>query len=207
MLAILVLILLFALPGFVIAQSDFDPAAEGPVAEFTPAEADSMAGPVPALLEMDQMDLWSTGASPAGAVLMSPLFPGWGQLYTENGWRAALSFGSQMWFWSRMVTRDRRAVRAREFAATFEADNINHITYNQFAEENWEQMRDFAWWSGGALFIIALDAYVGSHLFHFDEDPVPVPNRWDDVFERPGGQMPGSVEAPSVVVMQWQYRF
>ena len=169
------------------------------------AVADTL--PIPTAAAVEPIDLWNTGASPAGAVLMSPLFPGWGQLYTENNWRAALAYGSQMWFWSRMLTRDRRAVRAREFAATFEVDSVNYNGYNAIAEENWEQMRDFAWWSGAAMFIIALDAYVGAHLFHFDDDPVPVPNRWDDIFDRPGGRMPGSIDAPSVVVMRWGTRF
>jgi Family of unknown function (DUF5683) len=159
------------------------------------------------LPEIEPVNLWSTGASPAGAVLMSPLFPGWGQLYAENGWRGALAYGSQMWFWSRMLTRDRRAVRAREFANTFESDSANYDLYNAIAEENWEQMRDYAWWSGAAMLIISLDAYVGAHLFHFDDDPVPVPNRWDDIFDPPGGGMPGSMAAPSVVVMSWSTRF
>lgn len=175
------------------------------------AMTDSLLGaaavPAPALPAVEPVNLWSTGASPAGAVLMSPLFPGWGQLYTDNGWRGALAYGSQMWFWSRMLTRDRRAVRAREFAETFETDSANYARYNFIAEENWEQMRDFAWWSGAAMFIIALDAYVGAHLFHFDEDPVPVPNRWDELFAAPAGRLPGSMEAPSVVVMSWKTRF
>ena len=203
----LVLVCAFVFAGTASAQVD---AVQEPAIDpesMTAAAVDSTAGPLPALLEMKPVDLWSTGASPAGAVLMSPLFPGWGQLYTENDWRAALAYGSQMWFWSRMLTRDRRAVRARNFSETFEAGSINQLTYDQIAEENWEQMRDFAWWSGAALFIITLDAYVGAHLFHFDEDPVTVPNRWDDIFDPPGGPMPGSAEGLSVVVMQWKHRF
>ncbi len=194
-------------PLWASAQPDPDFGNENPVQGFAEAEVDSVFGPVVAVQEPEEIDLWSTGANPAGAVLMSPLFPGWGQLYADNGWRSALSFGSQMWFWSRMITRDRRAVRSRQFAETFASDDPNYSGYNLIAEENWEQMRDFAWWSGGAMFIIALDAYVGSHLFHFEDNPVPVPNRWDEIFEKPGGVVPGSRGTPSVVVLQWQYRF
>ncbi len=198
---------LLALSGSAVARTGPDSSPAVPVEDTTSVEADSIPAPVSSLLKPEKVDLWATGANPSLAVLMSPVFPGWGQLYTENGWRSALSFGSQMWFWSRMITRDRRAVRARQIAETFAPGEQSYTAYHQIAEENWEQMRDFAWWSGGAMFIIALDAYVGSHLFHFEEDQVPVPNRWDDIFDRPGGGMPGSVEAPSVVVMQWQYRF
>ena len=41
------------------------------------------------------------------------------------------------------------------------------------------------------LLIVALDAYVGAHLFNFDQDPVPVPNRWDEQFGPVGGDLPG----------------
>lgn len=206
-LPIMVLSLLLGWSGSATAQAEAESAADVPVEGIFSATPDSVVGPVPALLAAEEVDLWSTGVSPAGAVLMSPIFPGWGQLYSENGWRGALSFGSQMWFWSRLVTRDQRAVRARNFAETFAAGDANRTLYNQIAEENWEQMRDYAWWSAGAMFIISLDAYVGSHLFNFDEDPVPVPNRYEDIFDQPGGSMPGSVEVYSIVVMQWQYRF
>lgn len=180
-------------------------AATAPVAATATAEPDTL--DLPEIAQPEPVNLWSTGASPAGAVLMSPLFPGWGQLYTDSSWRAALAYGSQMWFWSRMLTRDRQAVRARHFAQSFEPDTINATYYNRLAEEDWEQMRDFAWWSGASLLIIALDAYVGAHLFHFDSDPVPVPNRWDEIFGPPGEQAPGSTDNLSMVVFQFGGRF
>ena len=151
--------------------------------------------------------MWSTGVSPTGAVLMTPLFPGWGQLYADNSWRGALAFGVELFYWTNMLSKDRQAVRAREFAQRFPTDNPNRDFYDAVATENWEQMRDFAWWSGGVLLIIALDAYVGAHLFRFDEDPVPVPDRWDDQFEPVGGDMPGVRQPLTVTVFQWRMSF
>lgn len=152
-------------------------------------------------------DIWDTGVSPTGAVLMTPLFPGWGQLYTDNSWRAALSFGVEMFYWSNMLMRDRRAIRSNNFASRFEGGSTERDFYRAQADENWEQVRDFAWWSGGILLIIALDAYVGAHLFDFDEDPVPVPNDWDGVFGNPVADMPGASPSPQIVVFQWAHRF
>lgn len=153
-------------------------------------------------------DLWYTGVSATGAVLMTPVFPGWGQLYAENSWRAGLAYGAQMYFWTNVISRDRQARRARDFAGTFpEDDPFNRARYDDLADELWEQMRDFAWWGGGALLIVALDAYVGAHLFNFDEDPVPVPNRWDEQFGPPGGDMPGAVPAPLLTVFRWRTTF
>jgi hypothetical protein len=153
-----------------------------------------------------EVDLWDTGISPTGAVLMTPLFPGWGQLYADNSWRAALAYGAQMYFWTNMLSRERQAVRYGAFSETFAPDDPNRRYYAAVADENWEQMRDFAWWSGGALLIIALDAYVGAHLFNFDQDPVPVPNRWDDAFG-PLAHGPAADDGPTVVVFQWRKTF
>jgi hypothetical protein len=154
-----------------------------------------------------EVDLWATGVSPTGAVLMTPVFPGWGQLYADNSWRAALAYGVQMFYWTNMLSRDRQAVRAREFARNFPAGDVNRERYDAIATENWEQMRDFAWWSGGVLLIVALDAYVGAHLFRFDRDPVPVPDRWDDQFGPVGGDLPGGRPPLTVTVFQWRKTF
>ncbi len=156
---------------------------------------------------IEPVNMWDTGISPTKAVLMTPLFPGWGQLYERNSWQAALGFGAEMYFWSNMLVRDRRAVRATDFGETYPADNATRERYRAIADENWEQMRDFAWWSGGVLLIIALDAYVGAHLFNFDEDPVPVPDRWDETFGQVADSMPGTGEGPSLVVFQWRKTF
>jgi hypothetical protein len=152
-------------------------------------------------------DLWATGVNATGAVLMTPVFPGWGQLYADNGWRAGLAYGTQMYFWTNIISRDRQARRARDFGGTFPVDDPNRARYDAVAEELWEQMRDFAWWSGGVLLIVALDAYVGAHLFNFDQDAVPVPNRWDEQFGPPGGDMPGGPPAVSYTVFQWRTTF
>ena len=152
-------------------------------------------------------DTWDTGVSPTGAVLMTPLFPGWGQLYTDNSWRAALAFGVEMFYWSNMLMRDRRAIRANSFAMRFEAESAERRFYRAQADENWEQVRDFAWWSGGVLLIIALDSYVGAHLFDFDKDPLPVPNDWEGQFGYLGEDLPGVAAPPQLVVFQWGRRF
>ena len=117
--------------------------------------------------ELSEIDIWDTGVSPTAAVLMTPLFPGWGQLYTDGTWRAVLAFGAEMFYWSNMLQRDRKARRIRTHAETL-PDGQRRDFYDALADEYWEQMRDFAWWSGGVLLIIALDAYVGAHLFEVE---------------------------------------
>ncbi len=160
-----------------------------------------------AAFDLEPIDTWDNGVNPTGAVLMTPLFPGWGQLYTDNSWRAALAFGIEMFYWSNMLMRDRRAIRSQEFSLRFEEGSPERNFYDAQATENWEQVRDFAWWSGGVLLIIALDAYVGAHLFNFEEDPMPVPNDWEGQFGYLGEDMPGASSGPTIVVFQWGYDF
>ncbi len=161
----------------------------------------------PAPTPADSVDIWDTGVSPMATVLMSPVFPGWGQLYTRNSWRAALAFGAEMYFWTNLIARDQRARRSKLFSNNFVEGTANNDFYNAVGEEDWKQMRDFAWWSGGALLILTLDAYVGAHLFNFDDDPMPVPDDWKDAFDPPGSDMPGSGSGPQVTLFQWRKTF
>lgn len=202
----LIMLLILAVPGICPGQ---EPAASLPDSNSAEGsevvEENAAANAVATALE--PIDLWDSGVNPTGAVLMTPLFPGWGQLYTENSWRAALAFGVEMFYWTNMLMRDRRAIRYRGFGQNFEYGSQERIYYDALATENWEQVRDFAWWSGGALLIIALDAYVGAHLFKFDDNAVPVPNDWEGHFGYLGEDMPGASSAPSLVVFQWGYNF
>jgi len=188
-------------------QEDLPPEGAALPDSSAVAEPDAEAEPNEQAVEFTGPDTWDTGVSPTGAVLMTPLFPGWGQLYTDNSWRAALAFGVEMFYWSNMLMRDRRAIRANEFGMRFAADSPERAFYRSQADENWEQVRDFAWWSGGVLLIIALDSYVGAHLFDFDEDPMPVPNDWEGQFGYLGEDLPGAASPPQLVVFQWGKRF
>ncbi len=142
--------------------------------------------------------------SPASTVFVSVVFPGWGQLATNNSWRAALAFGFEGWFLARLMMYDRKALRYRDrFAHLVGADRTNP---RMIEVEYWELKRDNAWWAGGALFIIALDAYVGAHLDGFDQDKVPVPVDWDP------GDIPMPIELPpasdgGTPVLRWSMGF
>jgi len=177
------------------------------------AQADSLLSevdllqPTPQAVAIEPVDLWETGINATAAVLMTPVFPGWGQLYARNSWHAALGFGAEMYFWTNMLVRDRRAVRANDFGESLPEGDINRQRYREIADENWEQMRDFAWWSAGVLLLVALDAYVGAHLYDFDSDPVPVPDRWDETFGSVTDNMPGGDSGPTLIVFQWQKTF
>ena len=168
-----------AAPGFVVA----DTAAVRPVPDF-----------------------WDTGVSGTSAALLTPLMPGWGQLHARNGWRAAAAFGLEWFYWSHLLASDRKAARTRAFSETL-APGPDRDFYAEAAAEYWEQMRDFAWWSGGILLIITLDAYVGANLYAFEEEPLPMPDRWDEHFPPDLPEPIGSRAGPALTLWSWRARF
>lgn len=162
---------------------------------------------VPVALDLPRVrDFFDTGVNGTAAVLMTPVFPGWGQLYAGGGWRAMLAFGAQWFFWSNMLSADRNGVRYRDYALTLSRDNSDRQIWDDLSDERFEVYRDFAWWSGGILLLVTVDAYVGAGLYNFDEEPVPVPNRFEQYF--PDVPEPiGAVGGPSYVMAQWGWRF
>ncbi len=128
--------------------------------------------------------------NPTLATVMSPVFPGWGQLYADNGWRGVLAFGAEMFYWTRLLMYDRKAERLLDWRDAAGNAAVRDYYWAQ-AEEYRELARDNAWWSAGAMFIMALDAYVGAHLHRFEHDPVPVPSNWDP------GDLPQPIELPA----------
>jgi hypothetical protein len=182
-----------------------DTLAAAAPADTLVAPADTLAAVAADTLLPEVPDFFDTGIDGTAAVLMSPVFPGWGQLYAGNGWRAMLAFGAQWYFWSNVLRHDRQGVRNRRYEVSLPAGDTRDL-YNFRAEESWELMRDFAWWSGGILLLIALDAYVGAGLYGFDEEPIPVPERFDEYFDT-GTPVPPGADAPQMVIFQLGGRF
>lgn len=152
-------------------------------------------------------DFFDTGVDATAVVLMTPVFPGWGQLYVRGGWRAALAFGAQWWFLSNMISRDRDGVRFRDHAKTLPRDESARVFWDGLADESFEQYRDWAWWSSSIMLLVAFDAYVGAGLYRFDEEPLPVPTRFDEYFPDSTPHPIGSRGAPVQVIGQWGWRF
>jgi len=183
------------------------PAPAVPAAGDTlrPAPAGAVASPARSA-ELDPDG--EPGVSGTRVLLVTPLLPGWGQLATGNSWRAVLAFGAQTMYWSQLLMNDRKAVRWKNWASGLPAENTGtQEFYAVQVEEYRERVRDFAWWSLGALLIIALDAYVDAQLADFDRDSVPVPNRWDAVDGSPQAAAGAASPDLGLVVLQWRARF
>lgn len=209
----LIAICVLALPAAAAAQApagspaapaDTAAAAERPAAapDTTIVPQDRPAPTAPVILAAGRDRI-----SPTLAVAMTPVLPGWGQLYADNGWRAVLAWGAQAFYIGNLVRHDRRAVRLRRWSQALPVDSERRLLYDAQVDEEWELMRDYAWWSMGAMLIIALDAYVGAHLHDFDRDPVPVPPLWDPAAEPLPIERSDPAEIPGVVLLQWRAEF
>ena len=92
--------------------------------------------------------------SPLKAVFFSAVFPGGGQIYTRNYWRAAGLGLAEAGFAG---------------AAMVEVWRMNKATDQAEVDRHFEKQRSLWWWTAGVGAFSMADAYVGAHLYRFDE--------------------------------------
>ncbi len=116
----------------------------------------------------DSLTPYRMTKSPSGAWLRSIACPGWGQLYNESPYKAAMFFGGActvtgiiLWNQSKYSNADGR------YTAMSLDDPLRERTYRE--REFYRDQRDVAGlWLIGVYVLSAVDAYVGAHLFDFD---------------------------------------
>ena len=92
--------------------------------------------------------------SPVKAVFLSAVFPGGGQIYTRNYWRAA-GLGT--------------VEVSLAGAAMVEVWRMNKATDQAEIDQHFEKQRSLWWWTAGVGAFSMVDAYVDAHLYRFDE--------------------------------------
>jgi hypothetical protein len=92
--------------------------------------------------------------SPLKAVFFSAVFPGGGQIYTRNYWRAA-GLGT--------------VEASLAGAAMVEVWRMNKATDQAEIDRHFEKQRSLWWWTAGVGAFSMVDAYVDAHLYRFDE--------------------------------------
>lgn len=122
--------------------------------------------------------------STTGAVLRSLAFPGWGQLYTENRWKALGFFLAETGIVLGIVYQNDRVKAYKLSAENVAADTTYPDTdigrFQQISDErywrNFEyQARDnrneLFWWLTGVILLSMGDAFVNAHLYGVDWSP------------------------------------
>lgn len=96
--------------------------------------------------------------SPLLAVCFSAVFPGGGQLYTQQYFRAA-AFAGGLGYLGYCYNREDKAA----------IGNPDQDDYNYHNERR----RTYKWWFIGTWTLSLADAYVDAHMFKFDEHSEP----------------------------------
>jgi hypothetical protein len=98
------------------------------------------------------------------AMACALLVPGLGQIYNEKPLKAAIALGVETFYLSRISMNRRYWAREKIVRDAFSVDDSRWTIHDRWVEEYWERSVDWIWWSGAALLVIVIDAYVDAHL-------------------------------------------
>jgi len=104
------------------------------------------------------------------AMIYSLLFPGLGQLYNERPFKAALAMGIETFYLSQILLNYRYASREEKLRDRYPPESYEYYVHNVWVDEYKARAVDWIWWSGGAIFLIVVDAYVDAHLYDMNVD-------------------------------------
>lgn len=140
--------------------------SEDSVATRSPLPADSLA--TVKTSDSTKVAVSTMTKSPTGAIWRSLVLPGWGQLYNESYWKAALFCGGAVTCMSIIVWNHNKFSNATaRYIALDEKDRLKEVTYRE--KEFYRDQRDVAGlWLVGVYLLAAVDAYTGAHLYDFD---------------------------------------
>jgi len=104
------------------------------------------------------------------AMLCSLLFPGLGQLYNERPIKAAIAMGIETFYLGQILLNYRYAKREERLRDRYPPESYEYYVHNVWVDEYKARAVDWIWWSGGAIFLIIVDAYVDAHLYDMNVD-------------------------------------
>jgi hypothetical protein len=112
--------------------------------------------------------------SPVGALWRSFVFPGWGQIYVENYWKAPIfiaGVGASVYFIIWNNQKYKYYQNQYDELTVSDPDNTYELERLKSQKEYYRDNRDKSYFFLGATYILAaIDAYVGAHLFDFNVD-------------------------------------
>lgn len=106
--------------------------------------------------------------SPTGAVLRSLALPGWGQLYTENYWKAPVFAAGAGVLWYEVVSNHINYADIRKQLDAIEDKNSYEYTLTKARLNNAADNRDLmGLYLLGVYVLSMVDAYSDAHLYDF----------------------------------------
>ncbi len=111
--------------------------------------------------------------SPTGAMLRSMAFPGWGQLYNKKYLKAMIVFGGETFLVVQAVRYWGKTDEWFDRYTSTEDDALRFQYYNNEYLFHKDRRNLYLYFSGLAIFLSMVDAYVDAHLANFDIDITP----------------------------------
>ena len=108
---------------------------------------------------------WKERKNPRLAMLCAILFPGLGQMYNEKPLKATIAMGIETYYLSQILLNHRYAKREEAVRDRYLPGTYHYNNHDLWVEEYKNRAVDWIWWSGGAIFLIVVDAYVDANLF------------------------------------------
>ena len=129
----------------------------------------SVAKPNPQLTpqsKSDELTEFRPTKSPMLAMGLSAIFPGSGQIYTENYWKVPIIWGiGGYWIYEWIQLNNKYN--------QFRSDYTRTSSEQDLRLRNWyhDERDRFAWFLGGLYMLNLVDAYAGAHLYDFNVSP------------------------------------
>lgn len=111
--------------------------------------------------------------SPLGAIIRSLIFPGWGQIYVENYWKAPLfTAGCGLLVYFILDYNSQYQSFQKQFDELKQTNpNSSELFILRSKKEFYRDNRDQSAFFLAAVYILAaIDSYVGAHLYDFSVD-------------------------------------
>jgi len=106
--------------------------------------------------------------SPTTAMFASLIFPGLGQIYVENYWRAVAFTGGAVFLWYSVISEHKIYKDEQKKLYSFEDKNSDEYRATKIHIENVINNRDRnALYLIGVYTLAIIDAYAGAHLYDF----------------------------------------
>jgi hypothetical protein len=115
-----------------------------------------------------------TEKKPLKAAALSVLVPGGGQYYNEKKLKAAVVFSGEAILLGLSFYQH---YKSEDYYDKYE-NTLEEMYYNKYLDYYYKKQNTL-WWTGAAVFLSALDAYVDAHLFDFEETKQKIHLKFD----------------------------
>ena len=123
---------------------------------------------------------YDTEKKPFKAGTLSFFVPGAGQIYNNDYLKATAVVALDTYFFLRFLHFDKEYQKDKKKLSEYNSDDMEFSFYYDQYKKSRDSRHDMIWWLGTTVFLSAVDAYVGAHLFNFEKEKRRVHLEFED---------------------------